>query len=390
MTDSPAGSEDRTLRNHLIGGAVISLVLTAGIGGWAATTELSGAITASGSVVAVTANVDGASRLELRDLATLTVLARPELPDLGVVDSVRLSPSGTHLVYGFSSPRSSWEAWRLTTTTGMSEQLTRSPVHVAPDSLRRPSLRRFASFDGESVPYFLTEPASEPPWPVVLEIHGGPEAQRRAMWLPFVQHLAASGYAVVQPNVRGSTGYGKRYVHLDDLHLRLDSVRDLTSLHDELRLDERLDADRAVLYGGSYGGYMVLAGLAFEPARWAAGIAVVAISSLVTFLRNTSEYRRAFREREYGSLEHDLECLAEISPMTHVERIQAPLLLIHGANDPRVPLSEAEQLHRALRDRGIPCELLDYPDEGHGLQKLHSRLDAYPKAVAFLENALGR
>ena len=145
-----------------------------------------------------------------------------------------------------------------------------------------------------------------------------------------------------------------------------------------------------MLYGGSYGGYMVLACLAFEPERWAGGVAVVPISSLVTFLRNTSEYRRAFREREYGSLEDDLEFLVEASPITHVDRIRAPLLLIHGANDPRVPLGEAEQIHEALVERGIRSELLVYDDEGHGLQKLANRLDAYPRAVAFMEEILGR
>ena len=133
---------------------------------------------------------------------------------------------------------------------------------------------------------------------------------------------------------------------------------------------------------------MVLAGLAFQPERWAAGIAVVGISSFVTFLENTSEWRRYYREREYGSLERDREFLREVSPLTHVDRIGAPLFLIHGANDPRVPLCEAEQIHRALTADGIASELLVYDDEGHGLQKLPNRLDAYPRAVAFLERVL--
>ena len=336
-------------------------------------------------------NVDGASRLTLHDPTTLAELRELELPDVGVVDAVRLSEDGRWLAYGFSSPRRAWEAFRLDLEGGRAaEAVTETPVRVPPDELHAPSLRRFASFDGESIPYLLFEPATEPPWPVVVEVHGGPESQRRPMWMPVIQYLVAHGYAVAQPNVRGSTGYGKRYEHLDDGRLRLDSVRDMTTLRDELLRDPRIDGDRVVLYGGSYGGYMVLAGLAFEPSRWAAGIAVVAISHLVTFLRNTSAYRRALREREYGSLEHDLDFLTEVSPLTHVDRMEAPLLLIHGANDPRVPLSEAEQLHRALRDRGIPCELLVYPDEGHGLQKLHNKLDAYPKAVAFLDAALRR
>ena len=343
---------------------------------------------ASGRTLVVSANVDGYTRLESRDPATLELRRNIELPDEGVAEALRLSPSGEVLAYGFSSPRASWETWRVRTADGEPEQVTRSPVRVPAGSLLRPALRRFASFDGESIPYFLCEPQTEPPWPVVLDIHGGPEAQRQPIWLPFVQYLAAHGFAVAQPNVRGSTGYGKRYEHLDDGRLRLDTVRDLASLHDHLAADERIDAERSVLYGGSYGGYMVLAALAFEPERWAAGIGVVAISSLVTFLQNTSEYRRAFREREYGSLEHDLDFLLEVSPLTHIDRIRAPLLLVHGANDPRVPLTEAEQLHAALSERGVPCELVVYPDEGHGLAKLANRLDAYPKMVEFLERAL--
>jgi acetyl esterase/lipase len=130
------------------------------------------------------------------------------------------------------------------------------------------------------------------------------------------------------------------------------------------------------------------AALAFQPERWAAGIDIVGISSLVSFLENTSPWRRYFREREYGSLEHDREFLEQASPLTHVDAIRAPLFIIHGANDPRVPLSEAQQIHRVLTEKNVPCELLVYPDEGHGLQKLANRLDAYPRAAAFLERVL--
>jgi dipeptidyl aminopeptidase/acylaminoacyl peptidase len=224
---------------------------------------------------------------------------------------------------------------------------------------------------------------------VVVEIHGGPESQRQLSWMPIVQYLVASGFAVAQPNVRGSTGYGKRFEHLDDVRLRLDSVQDLVALHDRLSESGRFDTGRVVLYGGSYGGYMTLAGLAFHPDRWAAGIAVVPVSSFVTFLENTSEWRRAFREREYGSLERDREFLVEASPITHVDRIRAPLFLIHGANDPRVPLHEAEQMVAALRARGHDVDLLVYDDEGHGLVKLANRLDAYPRIAAFLARHLG-
>jgi dipeptidyl aminopeptidase/acylaminoacyl peptidase len=164
-------------------------------------------------------------------------------------------------------------------------------------------------------------------------------------------------------------------------------VADLAALHAYL---PELGADqaRAALWGASYGGYMVLAGLAFQPGLWAAGVDIVGIASFVTFLENTSAYRRAYREREYGTLADDREFLISVSPLTRVAEIRAPLFLIHGANDPRVPLSEAEQLHAELTSRGRECELLVYADEGHGLAKRANRLDAVPKALAFLAKHL--
>ena len=222
----------------------------------------------------------------------------------------------------------------------------------------------------------------------VLVIHGGPESQAKRNFNPLVQALAAAGHTVLVPNVRGSTGYGKRWYSADDVSRRLDSVADLAAIHAYLpKLG--VDQARAALYGGSYGGYMVLAGLAFQPELWAAGVDIVGISSLVTFLENTSAYRRAQREREYGSLAHDRDFLIAASPLTRIEAIRAPLFIIHGANDPRVPLSEAEQLHAALTARGQECELLVYADEGHGLARRANKLDAYPKALAFLARHLG-
>ena len=354
------------------------------VGGW----DLTPAIDRSGRTLVVHANEEGASRLELRDPRTLELRRELELPGRGMVEGVALSDDGRRLAYGFGSPTKPWSVWLADTETGETRRLTPPSETVDEASLVEPTASRYASFDGESIPVFLFEPPGVERPPVVVDIHGGPEAQRRLMWLPLVQYLVARGFAVAQPNVRGSTGYGKRFEHLDDGRLRLDSVRDLAALQDRLAADGRVDTGRAVLYGGSYGGYMTLAGLAFQPERWAAGIAVVPVSSFVTFLENTSAYRRAYREREYGSLEHDRDFLAEVSPITHVDRIRAPLFLIHGANDPRVPLGEAEQIHAALRERGIRSELLVYDDERHGLNKLKTRLDAYPRAVAFLEEVL--
>ncbi len=349
--------------------------------------DLRCAIDEAGRTLLVDRNADGYSRLELRDPRSFELRREVELPGRGVAAAFVFSRDGRRLAYHFTSPLVAGDVWICDTGTGASERLTESPSGVSAGELVEPELHRFASFDGESVPVFLYRPPGEGPFPVVIMIHGGPEAQLRPIFNPLAQYFVTNGYAVAAPNVRGSTGYGKRYEHLDDVRKRLDSVRDLVALHDWLGTVDRVDAGRAILYGGSYGGYMVLAGLAFHPERWAAGIDIVGVSSLVTFLEHTAPWRRAFREREYGSLERDREFLLDVSPLTHVDRIRVPLFIIHGANDPRVPVGEARQIHSSLAERGIPCELLVYDDEGHGLKRLPNRLDAYPRAIAFLERA---
>jgi dipeptidyl aminopeptidase/acylaminoacyl peptidase len=268
---------------------------------------------------------------------------------------------------------------------GAAQPLTAGAAVALPEAHQVPAP------DGELVPclvYRSTQPADPAlAESAVLVIHGGPESQAKRNFNPIVQALAAAGHTVLVPNVRGSVGYGKRWYSADDVSLRLDSVADLAAIHDYLpKLG--VDPARAALYGGSYGGYMVLAGLAFQPSLWAAGVDIVGISSLVTFLENTSAYRRAQREREYGSLANDRDFLVAASPLTRVGAIRAPLFIIHGANDPRVPLSEAEQLHAALTAKGQECELLVYGDEGHGLARRANKLDAFPRALAFLARHL--
>lgn len=352
--------------------------------GW----DLDCRIDRAGRHLVVDANEDGVSRVTLYDPRTLAPQRGLELPRNAVVQRFAPSPDGRVLALGLSTPRVPWGVWMADMASGETRRLTPPAGTVDEDELTEPALQRFGSFDGESVPFWVFEPKSEPPWPVLVDVHGGPEAQRRPIWIPLAQHFADQGYAVVMPNVRGSTGYGKRYEHLDDVRRRLDAVQDVVALHDSLAEDGRFDTGRTILYGASYGGYVVLACLAFHPERWAAAVDVVGVSSLVTFLENTGEWRRAFREREYGSLEHDRDFLHEISPITRVDRMRAPLFIVHGANDPRVPLGEAEQIHGALRERGVRTELLVYDDEGHGLNRLENRLDAYPKAIAFLEEVL--
>ena len=347
----------------------------------------------TGHWLLVHANEDGYSRLELRDAETLAVDHEVVLPGRGVVEHPVFSREGAVLAFKFSSPVDPGDVWTYDVERRDLHRATELPRAVDLVALREPELHRFESFDGESVPAFLWEPDGEGPFPVVVMVHGGPESQFQPAFLPsftpLTQHLVSRGYAVAAPNVRGSTGYGKRYQHLDDVRLRLDSVRDLASLHEWLGTRSTIDASRAVLYGRSYGGYMVLAGLAFQPERWAAGIECVGISNFVTFLENTAPWRRALREPEYGSLENDREFLVEASPITHVDRIRAPLFIQHGANDPRVPLEETEQIHKVLTEKGIRCDLLVHEDEGHAIGKLENRVETFERAVAFLEEIVG-
>ena len=344
----------------------------------------------AGRTLLVTENTDGYTTASLLDPSTLETCRELKLPQRGVASEWSFSRDGRWLAYAFTSPRQPPDGWMCDTESGASERLTQSPCGSDSDTLVEPTLSRFPSFDGEEIPVFTYLPDRDAaPSPVVAIIHGGPEGQARPSFNALVAYLVARGYAVVVPNVRGSTGYGKRYHHLDDRRKRLDAVRDLEALHDWLRASPDFDATRAALFGGSYGGYMVLSGLAFQPDRWAVGVDIVGVSNLATFLENTSPWRRKVREREYGTLEEDRDFLVGIAPATHVDNIRAPLFIIHGANDPRVPLSETAQMHAALKDRGVRCELLVYPDEGHGLAKLPNRLDAYPRAADFLDEVLG-
>jgi dipeptidyl aminopeptidase/acylaminoacyl peptidase len=339
-----------------------------------------------GSVLLAIENVDGYSQLEALGVGQIP------LPGRGVVDHPVFSPDGTKLAFAFSSPVEPNDVYVYDLESRSLERLTTSPREVDTATLVEPALHRFESFDGESIPVFLFEPAGGGPFPVVVTVHGGPESQWRPWYspafAPLTQYLVSRGYAVAAPNVRGSTGYGRRFEHLDDIELRLDSVRDLAALHAWLSARPEIDGSRAVVYGRSYGGYMVLAALAFQPQLWAAGIEAVGISSLVTFLQNTSPYRRAAREREYGSLEHDLDFLERASPLTHIDDVRAPLFIQHGRNDPRVPVSESEHIAAVLREQGVECELLIFEDEGHTVEKLPNRIETFERAVRFLDRVL--
>lgn len=361
------------------------------------TADLTGWLSPDGKTLLVERNDDGASELAVHDAVTGRQAREVRLPAAGNIGGIRVppphwAPDSRSVVLSISSPELPSDALSVDMRTAVVRRLTHSAARLWPGAPTLPELHRVPALDGELVPCLVyRSPYADSGGPLsgsaVIVVHGGPEAQARQNFDTTVQALAAAGHTVLVPNVRGSTGYGKRWYQADDKRRRLDSVADLAALHGYL---SKLGADqsRAALWGGSYGGYMVLAGLAFQPGLWAAGVDIVGIASFVTFLENTSAYRRAYREREYGTLADDREFLVQASPLTRVNDITAPLFLIHGANDPRVPLSEAEQIHAAMTSRGRECELLVYDDEGHGLAKRANRIDAIPKAFAFLARHL--
>lgn len=358
------------------------------------------ALSPDGHSLAYTVNIEGAHHIHLYNIATGTTRTAPGIAEqAGVVrgDQLVFSPDGRRIAFALTTATRAADiyVWDLIEDTVY--PVTRSShgglateSFVAPDLIRYPTFDTDASGTPRTIPAWFFRPQNESgkPVPAVVVVHGGPEGQFQPLFTFFVQYLVNNGYAVLAPNVRGSTGYGKAYSHLDDVEKRMDSVADLAHAAQWLREQSGIDGDRLVVYGGSYGGFMVLAALTAYPELWAAGVDIVGISNFVTFLENTSAYRRAHREAEYGSLARDRDFLESIAPIRHVNKIVAPLFVVHGANDPRVPLSEAEQLVAALQARNVPVAFQVFDDEGHGVVKLKNKLVMYPAIVAFLDKHL--
>jgi dipeptidyl aminopeptidase/acylaminoacyl peptidase len=346
-----------------------------------------------GRFLAMVANVDGFSRLRLLDLGAATEVPVRGLPE-GLIGGLSFDRSGGRLGMTIESAQSPRDAWTWEIATGTATRWTRSEVGpVDPARFVPAQLVRYPTWDREGgrprqIPAFVYRPATPGPHPVVIDIHGGPEGQSRPGFSAWTQFLVNElGYVVIAPNVRGSTGYGRRYTELDNGMLRQDSVRDIGSLLVWIAAQRDLDAGRVVVTGGSYGGYMVLASLVNYGDRLRGGIDVVGISNFVTFLRNTSAYRRDLRRAEYGD-ERDPRMrafLERISPLTNAGMIRKPLLVVQGLNDPRVPASESEQLVEKVRAARGEVWYLAAKDEGHGFRKKGNR-DFYLKTAAtFLE-----
>ncbi len=334
-------------------------------------------------------NEDGLSRLYLLDPASREYRAVGGIPT-GLVGSIGFSPDGGRLAMTLNTPQTPSDTFVLELgedplAHGELTRWTHSEVGgLDTDTFVEPELVRFESFDGLSAPAWVYKPEGEGPFPVVVSIHGGPESQARPSFSSTYQMwLAKLGVAVVVPNVRGSAGYGKSYLAMDNAFKRENSVRDIGALLDWIATRPDLDAERVAVFGGSYGGYMVLASAVHYSERLKAAVDIVGISSFVTFLENTEDYRRDLRRVEYGD-ERDPEMrahLEKISPLNNVERIAVPMLVVQGENDPRVPVTEAEQIVEALREKGETVWYMNALNEGHGYRRKENR-DVYQQAVA--------
>lgn len=346
-----------------------------------------------GRYLAYTLNEAGFSRLVVHDTVQQADVLLPALPAGAVIENLRFDREGKRLALQVATAQSPADVYVLSMADGQPPQLARwtqselGPVNR--DAMVPAELVEFPTWDRvdgrpRMIQAFVYRPRTPGPHPVLIDIHGGPESQYRPGWNAFTQYLVNElGYAVVAPNVRGSAGYGRSFLLLDNGELREDSVRDIGSLLVWVGLQPDLDRNRVVALGGSYGGYMVLSSLVNYGDRLAGGIDIVGISDFVTFLTNTSEYRRDLRRAEYGD-ERDAQMrafLRRISPMTNASAIRKPLLVVQGINDPRVPASESEQMVQKLRLNGAEVWYLAAKDEGHGFRKKGNR-DAYLAAVA--------
>lgn len=346
-------------------------------------------VSPDGRYVAVAVNEQGWSRIALHSLVNRRgPIEYTGLPK-GTIDRFAWSPDSATIAFGFSTAEDP-SAIVISDTNGSIRVISGEDASNRPP-LVKPELIHFPTFDGLEIPAFLLKPEGDGPFPVLVEIHGGPESQRRLQYasaIPTDQFIRSLGIAVLSLNVRGSTGYGKAYSHLDDKELRLDAVRDAVAAVDWLRTRDDVIGDRIGVMGQSYGGFMTLASIALYPDLWAVAVDVVGIANFVSFLERTSSWRRKHRSEEYGFLETDREMLERISPITYIDDIRTPLFVIHGRNDPRVPLFEAEQITAALESRGQTVELRVFDDEGHGLSKRKNRVDGYAEAAQFLARHL--
>jgi dipeptidyl aminopeptidase/acylaminoacyl peptidase len=354
-------------------------------------------VTAStdGRVLAWLVNDNGYDRLRLRDLETGRDLPEPDLPAgarphlTGAEPPLALSADGMRAALILSTPRRPPEAWIVETATGKVTPVTDSRMGgLYEDDLVDVELVTYPSFDGRKIPAWLYRPDTDGRVPVVLSIHGGPEAQERPVYQPLYQYLLSRGIAVLATNIRGSTGYGKSYQRLVQRDWGGGDMQDWEHAVKWLREQDWVEPERIGVYGGSYGGFAVLTCVTRLPQYWAAAVDIFGPSNLVTFAKAVPPTWKRFIARFVGDPETEADFLMERSPITYVENVQTPLLVIQGATDPRVVKGESDQLVEKLQSLGRDVEYVVFDDEGHGFTKRPNELKAYSLAAEWLEKHL--
>lgn len=344
-----------------------------------------------GNTVAFTLNEGGLGTIHLLEVESGHIRPGPTLP-VGIASGLVFSRSGSHVGFTFNAATSPADAWSFDVATLNLTRWTEAETGgLNPDTFIEPVLFDYPNADGMDIPAFIYRPKGEGLHPVIISIHGGPEGQSRPGFASSYQYWANElGIAVVVPNVRGSTGYGKTYVSLDNGLNRKKSVEDIGALLDWIEAQPDLNSDKVIVYGGSYGGYMVLASMIDYADRLAGGIDIVGISDFKTFLENTEGYRADLRRAEYGD-ERDPVIAAffdEISPLKNASKITKPLFVIQGYNDPRVPYTEAEQILEAVKANGVKAWFMMAMDEGHGFRKKSNREAQREAETLFLQEVL--
>lgn len=348
-----------------------------------------GAINEDRTLGAVVYNEGGYATMRVVRLPSFEPIEMPEI-ERGLTGSVDIR--GTTVTFTLSNARTPGLSYAFDAASrGELDQLTIAQTQgIELSKFTLPKLIKYPSFDGVEIPAFIYTPPGHSPGtaiPFVVNYHGGPEGQSRPGFTALTQYLLASGYGVMQPNVRGSTGYGRDFHMMDNYRKRWDSVKDGVEAARWLVKNGYAEAGRIAAYGGSYGGFMSVACVIEGADVFGASINVVGIVNFKTFLEQTKDYRRKLREAEYGPLS-DPEFLASISPLNRIDEIKCPMFIAHGLNDPRVPVGEAMQLAVGLQKRGYDPELLFFPDEGHGFAKLDNRLLFAKRMVKFLQETI--
>lgn len=325
-------------------------------------------------------NKQGYTSVEAKNLKTLNPMKTFSVKDKDLLHIYpgRFSWDGRYMTFAVIKANEPTASFVYDWKTGKAERWTApSSPEVNLSQAIAPTLEFYPARDGTKIPMFVQKPpqCEDKVCPVIVQFHGGPEAQARPWFSPIRQLFLQKNYIFVEPNVRGSDGYGKTWLHSDNGPKRLNVITDIedAGLYIKKKWTKWGKAPKVAVMGGSYGGYSTFIAMTKFAGTYDAGIAIVGMSSLLTFLKNTAPYRRALRVTEYGDPEKDLEALQKLSAITYLDQLKAPMLIIHGATDPRVPAGEAIQVYRAMQAKKLPGELVLFPDEGHGIRKRRNR-----------------